>query len=71
MAAVKSRTITVARVLNRNDTLRKTIRMLIWGSQRPVNRVANIKSLVVNDETGFKVLTFQIYWKVVKLTDSQ
>jgi len=60
-AAVKSRTITVVHVLNGIDTLRKTIRMLIWGSQRPMHELANVKSLVANDENGFKVLTFQTY----------
>ena len=60
MEAVKSRTIAVACVLNGIDT-RKTVRMLIWGSQRPMHGVANIRSLVANDETEFKVLTFQTY----------
>jgi hypothetical protein len=41
--------------------LRKTGRTLIWGSHRPQHTVANIKSLVANDETGFKVLTFHTY----------
>jgi hypothetical protein len=59
MAAVKSRTITGARVLNGTDTLRKTVRTLIWGLHRPLHGVANGKSLATNDETGYKVLTFQ------------
>jgi hypothetical protein len=61
MAAVKSRTITVACVLHGMDTLRKTVRTLIWGSHRPMNRVANVKSLVANDKTRLKVLTFHTY----------
>jgi hypothetical protein len=31
--------------------------MLIWGLHRPLHGVANVKSSVANDETGFKVLT--------------
>jgi hypothetical protein len=46
-------------VLNETDTFRKTIRMLIWGSHRPLCGVANVKLSVVNDETGFKVLTLK------------
>jgi hypothetical protein len=34
---------------------------LIRGSHRPMNGVANIKSLVANDITGFEDLTFQTY----------
>jgi hypothetical protein len=30
--------------------------MLIWGSDRLLQGVANVKSLVANDKTGFKVL---------------
>jgi hypothetical protein len=41
------------------DTLRKTGRKLIWGSHRPLHGVANVKSSVANDETGFKVFNFQ------------
>ena len=37
------------------DTLRKTGRKLVWGSHRPLHGVANVKSSVANDETGFKV----------------
>jgi hypothetical protein len=33
--------------------------MLIWGSHRPLQGVANIKSSVANDETGFKILTLK------------
>jgi hypothetical protein len=40
------------------DTLRKTGRMLIWGSHRPQHGVTNVKSLVAIDEIGFKVLIF-------------
>jgi hypothetical protein len=58
MAVVQSRTITV---LNGTNILRKTIRTLLWGSHRPMHGVANVKSLVTNDETGFKVLTLQTY----------
>ena len=61
VAAVKSRTVTVARVLNGTDMLRKTVRMLIWGLHRPMYRLANVKSLEANDENGFKVLIFQTY----------
>jgi len=71
MAAVKSRTITVAHVLNGTDTFRKTVRTLTWSSHTPMHGLANVKSVVANDENGFKVLTFQAYKKVVKLTDSQ
>jgi hypothetical protein len=39
--------------------LRKTGRTLIWGSHRPPHGVANVKSSVTNDETGFKVLTLK------------
>jgi hypothetical protein len=53
--------ITVARILNGLDALRKTGRTLIWGSHRPQHRLANVKLLVAIDETGFKVLTFWIY----------
>jgi hypothetical protein len=51
--------ITVARVLNETDTLRKTGRTLIWGSHRPLHGVANVKPSVANDETGFNVLTLK------------
>jgi uncharacterized protein (UPF0248 family) len=51
--------ITVARVLKEIETLRKTGRKLVWGSHRPLHRVANVKSLVANDETGFKVFNFK------------
>jgi len=61
MAAVQTRTMTVAHVLNGTDTLRKTARMFTWGSQRPMHGVANIKSLVANNTTEFKVLTFRTY----------
>jgi hypothetical protein len=50
--------ITAAHVLNGTDTLRKTGRTLLWGSHRPEHGVANVKSLMANNETGFKVLTF-------------
>jgi hypothetical protein len=56
---VKVNTITIARVLNETDTLRKTSRMLIWGSCTPLHGVANVKSLVALDKTGFKVLTLK------------
>jgi len=36
--------ITVARILNGLDTLRKTGRMLIWGSHRPQHRLTNVIS---------------------------
>jgi hypothetical protein len=42
MAAVQSRTITVARVLNGTDTLRKTARTFTWGSQRPMHGVQTL-----------------------------
>jgi hypothetical protein len=51
--------ITVARDLNETDTSRKTGRMLIWGSHRPLHGVANVTSLVANEETRFKVLTLK------------
>jgi hypothetical protein len=47
--------ITVARILNGIDTLRKSGKMLIWGSHRPQHGVTNVKLLVAIDETGFKV----------------
>ena len=33
------------------------VRTIIWGSHKPQHGVANVMSLVANDETGFKVLT--------------
>ena len=51
--------ITIARVLKEIDTLRKTGRKLVWGSHRPLHGVANVKSSVANDETGFKVFNFK------------
>jgi hypothetical protein len=51
--------ITVAHILNETDTLRKTRRTIIWGSHRPPHGVANVKSSVANDGTGFKVLTLK------------
>jgi len=33
--------------------------MLLWGSHRPLHGMANGKSLVANDETGFKVSNFK------------
>jgi hypothetical protein len=50
---------TVACVVNGTDTLRKTSRTLAWSSHRPQHGVANVKSSVANDETGFKVLTLK------------
>jgi hypothetical protein len=44
---------------------------LYGGSSRPQHGVANIKLLVTNDETEFKILNFWTYFKIVKLTDSQ
>ena len=49
---------TFARVLKEFDTLRKTGRKLVWGSHSPLHGVANVKSSVANDETGFKVSNF-------------
>jgi hypothetical protein len=37
-------------------TLRKKVRTLIWGSHRPQHGMANVKSLVASDETGYNVL---------------
>jgi queuine/archaeosine tRNA-ribosyltransferase len=51
--------ITVAHILNETYALGKTSRTLMWGSHRPLHGAANIKSLVANDETGFKVLTLK------------
>jgi hypothetical protein len=51
--------INVARVLNETNTLRNTSRTLISGSHMPLHGVANLKSSVANDETGFKVLTWK------------
>jgi hypothetical protein len=51
--------ITVASILNKTDTLRKTGRSLIWGSHRLLQQVAKVKSLVANDKTGFKVSNFK------------
>jgi hypothetical protein len=51
--------INVERDLNQTDILRNTGRTLIWGSHRPLHGVANVKSSVANDETGFKVLTLK------------
>jgi hypothetical protein len=52
-------TITVARILKESATLRKNGRKLVWGSHRPLHGVANVKSSVANDETGFKVFNFK------------
>jgi hypothetical protein len=51
--------ITVARFLKEIDTLRKTGRKLVWGSHRQPHGLANVKSSVANDETGFKVFSFK------------
>jgi hypothetical protein len=51
--------ITVAHDVNETDTLMKTGRTLVRGSHRPLHGVANVKSLVANDEIGFKVLTLK------------
>jgi len=51
--------ITVARVLKEIDTLIKTGRKLVRGSHRPMHGVANDKSSVANDETGYKVFNFK------------
>jgi hypothetical protein len=56
---LRQEAITVARVLNETDTLRKTGRTLIWGSHRLLHGVLNVKSSVANNETGFKVLTLK------------
>jgi len=50
--------INVARVLKDIETLRKTGRKLVWGSHRPLHGVANVKSSVANDETGFRAINF-------------
>jgi hypothetical protein len=58
-------------------TLRKTGRTHIWGSYRTqhVGRGAGggarVRSLVANDETELKNLTFWTYQKILKLGDSQ
>jgi hypothetical protein len=59
--------ITVACVLNGNDTLRKTSNTLVWGSHRPQHGVANVTSLVANDETGFKILTLKGLLEISKV----
>ena len=48
---VKGSTITDARVLHENDTLKKTGRTFVWDSHRPLQRVANVKSSVANEGT--------------------
>ena len=48
-------------------TLRKTP---IWSSYRP-QHAGNVRSLVDNDETEFKIFYFWTYQKLVKLRDSQ
>jgi alpha-glucosidase (family GH31 glycosyl hydrolase) len=55
----RSQFVTVTRVLDGTDTLRKTGRTLVWGSHRPLHGVAKVTSSVANDETGFKVLTLK------------
>jgi len=35
-------------------TVRKKVRTLIWASHRPLHGMANVKSLVVSDETDLK-----------------
>jgi hypothetical protein len=51
--------LTFARILNETDILRRTSRTLICGLHRPLQGVANVKSSVANDVTGFKVLTLK------------
>jgi len=59
--------ITVACVLNGTDTLRKTVKKLVWGSHRAQHGVANVTSLVANDETGFKILTLKGLLEISKV----
>jgi len=42
-------------------TLRKASNMLMWGFIQATARKANVKSLVANDGTEFKILTFRTY----------
>jgi len=59
--------IIVACVVNGIDTLRKTGRTLVRVSHRPQHLVANVKSLVSNDETRFKVLTLKGLLQISKV----
>ena len=59
--------ITVACVLNGIGTLRETGRTLVWGSHRPQHGVANVKSFVAIDETGYKVLTLKVPLEISKI----
>ena len=55
-----------------------TVLVLFIHSEKPVVRLygvqpsystgGNIQSLVANDETEFKILTFRTFWKTQKLT---
>jgi len=60
--------ITVAYVLNGIDTLRTIGRTLVWSAHRPQHVVANVKSLVANDETRFKVLTLKGLLEISKVS---
>jgi hypothetical protein len=42
-----------------NWYIKNDSRTLIWGSHRPLHGVADVKSSVAYDETGFKVLTLK------------
>jgi len=53
------RTVTVSCVLRETDTLKKAGRTLVWGSHRPLQGEAKVKSSAANDETGFKVFNFK------------
>ena len=56
---LKVNLITSARFLEGTDKLRKTGRRLVWGAHRPQHGLVNVKSLVANDENGFKGLTLK------------
>jgi hypothetical protein len=61
------RGITVACVLNETDTLSKTGRTLIWGSHKLLQGVANVKSPVAYDKTGFTILTLKLLLECCKV----
>jgi len=57
--SVYLRGITLARVLKVIDILRKTSGTLVWGSHRPLQGVAKVRSSLANVETGLKFLTLK------------
>ena len=60
------------RVLDMAISLEKQVGLLYWAQTGYcTGRVGKIKSLVTNQDTEFKILTFWTHHKTVKLTISQ